>query len=822
MIPIAALRQAWHWVVRRTLNLWVRFTIKPDDAAAMIAARPRPVCYVLEHESQADLAVLNDACSRLRLPRPTRRLLIGGRRADRAYFELERRAGLFGSRSDVRPPRYLVHLVAAAAAQEDFDVDFLPVAIFWGRAPHKEARWWRLLFTENWVWVGRFRKFLTVAVNGRNTLVHFGEPLRLRDVMQEGLSEPRSIRRIMRTLRATLRAQRASTIGPDLSHRRTIVAQVLKTRAVRRAVRQEMRMHGLKRRALLLTAKKYADEIAANYSQSFVTFMSLLLGRLWNRLYDGVEVEHVEKLSEIGDGAEIIYVPCHRSHMDYLLFSYVIYRKGFAVPHIAAGVNLNMPVIGRFLRKGGAFFIRRTLKGNALYSVVFTRYLGVMMARGHPLEYFIEGGRSRTGRLLSPRTGMLSMTVRSHLRDPKRPVVFVPVYFGYERIVEGRTYIGELSGRPKEKESILGLLRTLPALRRKFGKVHVNMGEPIALDALLQDHNPRWRSDVIDDDELRSAWIGNAIGDLAARIATGINAAAAVTPVNLVAMAMLATPRQALPEADLVLQLELYQQLLRHAPYSPLVTVTKDSGAQMTRYAETLGVLERQKHPLGDIMRMNAESAVLATYYRNNILHLFAMPSLLACCFVSNASMRTEDIHRLVWRVYPYISAELFLRWHEGDMKAVMESLLDAFARLNLLGPNADRSAWQRPASTTVQAMRLSLLAQAAIQTIERYYLAIALLLQSGSGAISQEALEHRCYLVAQRMSLLYGLNSPEFFDKSLFRSFIDLLRRRNVIQTSADNMLIFGEQLLAVATDAQLVLSEQIRHSILQVTLGQ
>ena len=190
-----------------------------------------------------------------------------------------------------------------------------------------------------------------------------------------------------------------------------------------------------------------------------------------------MEFEHVEKLQEIGDGAEIIYVPCHRSHMDYLLLSYVIYHKGFAVPHVAAGVNLDLPVIGRFLRKGGAFFLRRSFKGHALYAAVFTKYLGFMMARGHPLEYFVEGGRSRTGRLLSPRTGMLSMTVRSYLKEPKRPVVFMPVYFGYERIVEGRTYIGELSGRPKEKESVLGVIKSLPSvLRSKFGKVHVNLG----------------------------------------------------------------------------------------------------------------------------------------------------------------------------------------------------------------------------------------------------------------------------------------------------------------------------------------------------------
>jgi len=231
------------------------------------------------------------------------------------------------------------------------------------------------LFAEDWVLVGRFRKALNVLVNGRNTLVHFGEPVRLRDALEDGMSEQRSVRWILRNLRASLRAQRASTIGPDLSHRRTLVAQLLKTADVRSVVRREMQERKSPRRAALLAARKYAVEIAANYSQSFVRFMSTLLGWLWNRLYDGVDFEHVEKLNEIGDGAEIIYVPCHRSHMDYLLLSYVIYRKGFAVPHVAAGINLNLPVIGRFLRKGGAFFLRRSFKGDALYAAVFAKYL---------------------------------------------------------------------------------------------------------------------------------------------------------------------------------------------------------------------------------------------------------------------------------------------------------------------------------------------------------------------------------------------------------------------------------------------------------------
>src|SRR5882757_9969833 len=145
--------------------------------------------------------------------------------------------------------------------------------------------------------------------------------------------------------------------------------------------------------------------------------------------------------------------------MDYLLLSYAIYVDGFAIPHIAAGIKLNLPIVGRFLRKGGAFFIRRSFRGNALYTVVFMKYLAAIMARGHSIEYFIEGGRSRTGRLLQPKTGMLTMTLRGFLRARVRPIVFLPVNFAYERIMEANTYIGELPGKAKEKERIFGLLR---------------------------------------------------------------------------------------------------------------------------------------------------------------------------------------------------------------------------------------------------------------------------------------------------------------------------------------------------------------------------
>ncbi len=805
------------WLLRRLLSLWVRVTVRPDDFAARLAARPAPVCYLLERKSSTDLAVLQNACAAGKLPRPGGRLAAGELRRFRASFSLSRPLNAFSARIDRRPPAVLRQLVEILQAHPGLDVDLVPTAVYWGRAPQKEDSWLRLLLSEDWALATRLRKALTVIFNGRATMVEWGDPVSLRSLLVEGRDPSLQARRIARVVRAQFRRQRAARIGPDLSHRRTIVATVLRTRAVRAAAAAEARERQTTRREALLTARKYAEEIAANYSHRFVTVMEQGLRRFWNRLYDGVIVGHVETLGEVADGNEVIYVPCHRSHMDYLLLSYAIYRQGYVVPHIAAGVNLNMPVVGRFLRKGGAFFIRRSFRGNALYTVVFMKYLATIMARGHSIEFFIEGGRSRTGRLLQPKTGMLAMTVRSYLREPVRPIVFVPVYFGYERVVEATTYVNELSGKPKEKESVFDMLRTLRVVREKFGRVHVNLGEPIALEAVLARAAPDWRAHGVENDA-RAPWVAGVVDELAGRIMRNINSAAAVTPVNLLALTLLATPRQTMLREDLLRQIGLYLALLADVPYDARVTVTPETPEAILAYGVAMKLVTQQAHKLGDIVHMSEESAVLSAWYRNNVLHLFAMPSLIACAFIGNSLMRTEDIHRLVWRVYPYIAAELFIRWAEDEIRAVTDSLLAALAARGLLTATADGTAWRRAPSTTPEAVQLSYLAQATIQTVERYYLAIAVLVNAGSGQVTQGALVERCQLMAQRMTVLHGFNSPEFFDRSLFGDFLDRLRDRGVIRIGGGGLLAFDEVLERVAQDAEFVLSEQIRHSILQV----
>jgi glycerol-3-phosphate O-acyltransferase len=272
-------------------------------------------------------------------------------------------------------------------------------------------------------------------------------------------------------------------------------------------------------------------------------------------------------------------------------------------------------------------------------------------------------------------------------------------------------------------------------------------------------------------------------------------------------------------EADLARQLELYASLLRQAPYSPRAWVTDVDGAAMIRYGVSMGILGRRPHELGDVVFMTEEHSVLTSYYRNNALHLLLMPSLLASAFLSNAEVRREVLHRLARRVYPYVADEYFLRWTEAELPGVVDELLEDLFNHGLLSASDDRGVWRRPPAESPEAVQISVLAQATVPILERYYLALALLLKAGSGRLTPEALERQCELMAQRMALLYEINSPEFFDRALFRNFVEQLRRRGVLTITEDEKLGFDPALIeAIVADAQSVLSEQVRNSILQV----
>jgi glycerol-3-phosphate O-acyltransferase len=599
-----------------------------------------------------------------------------------------------------------------------------------------------------------------------------------------------------------------------------VVDAVLNAEPVREAIAAQAKKENISYAKAWRKAQALAVEIAADYSHPVVRSTSFVLSNFWNKLYDGIAMHHFDKARAAAPGHEVVYVPCHRSHADYLLLSYQLHMSGVVPPHIAAGVNLNLPVIGPILRRGGAFFLRRSFKGNALYSVVFNEYLAQLVDRGVPLEYFIEGGRSRTGRLLAPRAGMLAMTVRAFLRAPRRSVLFQPVYIGYEKLMEGSSYAGELSGKPKEKESLLGLLRGLKVLRQRYGHVTLNFGEPIELNPMLDAVAPDWRN-FSGKADAKPEWLNGAVDDLAERIQININRAADVNPINLLALALLATPKHAMAENDLLAQLDLTKALMTELPYSDRVTVTPMNPPGIVAYGEQMGWIRRVRHPLGDVLVAEGEQAVLLSYFRNNVLHLNATAAWVACCFLNNRRMSRASVLRLGRIIYPFIQSELFLPWDEDGFGEQMQETIDFFVRRGLLESGGEGRLLERGPGQDDGAYQLRVIARSMLQAFERYYIAIAALVKNGPHTLTAGELENACTLTAQRLSLLNELSAPEFFDKALFRGFIQKLRERRVVWTDPEGKLDYAEALEDMVRDARIILAREVRHSILKITGG-
>lgn len=826
-----ARRPWWAGLLGKLLEPWIGLTIEPQQPAALLGGRP--ICYVLEDYGLSNALILERACREAGLPSPLRPLPGDPLGRKRAYVALSRRnagstvelaAHLATGKAPPPPRRHsdsLARLLDAHRADPGLDVQLVPVSIFVGRAPDKQSGWFAVLFSENWTLVGRFRRLLAILLNGRNTLVQFAPPVDLRGIVAEDLPPERTVRKLSRVLRMHFHRIREAVIGPDLSTRRLLVDKVLAAETVKEAIADQARRDNSKPEEAWKKAHAYAYEIAADYSHPVVRSASFLLTPVWNRIYRGVLVHHLDTLKQAAPGHEVVYVPSHRSHMDYLLLSYLLYTHGVVPPHIFAGINLNLPVIGTLLRKGGAFFARRSFRGNALYSAVFREYMAQLVAGGYSIEYFIEGGRSRTGRLLQPKGGSVAMTVRAYLRQPTRPVLFQPIYIGYEKLMEGKSYLDELSGKPKEKESILRLLLGIPkVLRSNYGQVVVNFGEPILLGDMLATHAPAWRGEPVPE-EAKPAWLAETVDALAQRINVNINRAADVNPVNLLALALLSTPKHAMGEADLLAQIALSQTLLAEVPYGDRVTVTPHTPAQIVAHGEEIGMLARIAHPLGDVISVDDDTAVLLSYFRNNVLHLFTASAWIASCFQHNRRMARSTLLRLGRIMYPFLQAELFLPWTPDEFAARIERTIDVFAREGLLQQVSDEDGGilARRAAQTDEVFRLRAIGHALQQAFERYYIAISVLAKNGPGTLGAGELESMCHLAAQRLSLLYAPAAPEFFDKALFRGFIHKLRELRLVWPDENSKLVFDGRLAALAQDAEVILGRELRHTIEKVS---
>ena len=803
-------------VARRLLYGWVRTTVFPERLEELGLDPNRPVCYVLQHRHLSNMLVLDEETRRSGLPAAGAAFSASGVKSAQAVFCLNgSSAWLASARERYAPMPLMADLVQAAIADPSLDVQIVPVVILWGRRPDKQESILKALFSETWRQQGPFSRLLTILLHGRNVLVRFNAPISLVAISREGVDAAQAQRKLSRVLRVHFRRQREMAIGPDLSHRNTQIDTILETAPVRQAIGIEAETRGVTVSEAEARARRFALEIASDYTYGAVRAFGLFLSWMWTRLYDNIEIYNIDALTRIAPGHGVVYVPTHRSHVDYLLLSYFLHLKGFTPPHIAAGANLNMPLVGGLLRRCGAFFLRRTFKGEPLYAAVFNEYLHLMLTRGFPLEYFIEGGRSRHGRTLPPKAGILGMTVRSFIREHERPLVFVPVYIGYERLIEGRTYVRELSGKPKQRESLWMVLKTARHIKRIYGRVHINFGAPLMLDDYLEQYRPDWG--LGDTGAGDAGWARGATFAAANELARRLNAAVVITPVNLVATVLLATPRQAADEQALYRLLDHCQALCSGQRYAPETVGCELEARQIVAYVERLNFIERVAHPLGDLFRVRDNEAPLLAYFRNNILHLFVLPALVACLVNHSRRLSSRRLIEAARGIYGLLGAELFLRWSEESLPDVLNDYVSALERRGLLNRD-DGDVLMAPEAGSSADSDLKLIGEVLRPILERHFLLLAVLQSGGSGCRTRQAIENDCHLLAQRLSLLATFSAAEQAEKATYSGLLNLLIDSELLRVDDLGFLHFDERITTPLAHAELILPAEARETILRM----
>ncbi|WP_218353618.1 glycerol-3-phosphate 1-O-acyltransferase PlsB [Alteromonas lipotrueiana] len=805
------------WMRRALLSVFhypVKWLVKPHTIPLNVESelgidKNRPIIYLLPSNSVTDQLALRMVTRRMGLPDPTDLLTLGQHEYPTCLFL--RKTQRVITRGEVKTDIEEVFTDLFHTHRENplLDVQVVPVFISWGRAPGKGTPGLSDLIVDvaapSWL-----RKLFIVMFLGRDNFVNFSKAVSSNAMATQHGSDKSIAHKLVRVARTHFQRKRQSLTGPTLLEREALYNAVLGSAGVKRAIHEQGKSKKSTPEKARQDAQNYINEIAADYREGLVRFGDRLLTRIWNKIYNGIGVAHSDRVRELArNGHEIIYVPCHRSHMDYLLLTYVIYHEGLVTPHIAAGINLNFWPVGKIFRRGGAFFIRRSFAGNKVYTAVFREYLELLFNKGYSVKYYPEGGRSRTGRLIPPKTGMLAMTMQALVKGVHRPVSIVPVYIGYENVMEVKSYLNELKGSTKKKESTWQVFSAIRKLKN-YGYGYVNFGAPIHLNQYLEKQIPDWRETLPKDPDKKPTWLTPMVNDLANEVMLRINRSAAINGMALSALCLLSAKNKTMSESELTHALGNFLNLLRNVPFSNDATIPDDSAEEMLSHVLSLNRFSVTDDGYGKLIQPQKDAAVFLTYYRNNILHLFALPGIAMAAVFAHKSCPRDYILRLVAALYPLLQRELFIHMTQDEALAYTDRLISQMVEQGLVRQEAE--CLLPPEANAKTFHSAWLLSRCMQETFQRY--AVVLTIIEKEREISRGELERTSRKVAERLSTLYGMSSPEFYDKNVLSSFINALRENHWLDSTSDGALKYCEESAALRQDiTALVWPEIVQH---------
>ena len=810
---MSVLRSLFYLLLKFPLRLFVRSKIVLDSKTP-VESSSKPIFYVISHQSASDLLALENACRKQNLPNPLGKVKVNDKLFNRTICLAKPTSVLGLKRSKTNALQQGLEILNQHSNNESIDAQLIPVNLIWGRVPTKEknnANVSSLLAEQaSPTWL---RKFFIVLFLGRDNLIRYSEALSLRSMADDHGNDEATAHKLLRVARFHFHRQNIAAKGPRLIHRQQMFTALFANPAVKRIIKDEAKSKNISPEKVKKEALGMMEEIAGDYSVSLVRLGERILRWLWARLYTNIKVNNSQVLRQLAqDGHEIIYVPCHRSHMDYLLLSYVIIQEGLVMPRIAAGINLNFWPAGPIFRKGGAFFLRRSFAGNRLYSTIFREYLGLLFERGYSVKYYTEGGRSRTGRLLSPKTGMLAMTIQSLLRGIDRPLTLVPVYLGYEHVMEVGTYHKELSGSEKKNESVLGVLKAIKSLRN-YGNGYVNFGEPININNYLNEQVPSWKEAIDPLDPQKPNWLTPAANDISLQLMSRINQCAALNGVALVALILHASENKALAKADLEKNLDFFLNIQREAPYSEQLTIPEETGEELLAHVISLNKVTISEDSFGTIISLNHSASLEMRYYRNNILHTYVLSSLICRLLTHNREISHEQVLSQTISLLATLKEDLFL-WQSSEQITIQ--VVQVLTALENSGVANKKSAniWSL-AKDSQQLSQVHLMAECIDESIQR--LAIITSLATRLAPVTRRDLEQKVVAIAKRLAVINNITAPEFIDKKAQATLINSLREQGYLTLDEEGLLTVCESMTELKSSVTNLVSIEVLQSIVR-----
>jgi glycerol-3-phosphate O-acyltransferase len=701
------------------------------------------------------------------------------------YLSLVSRKGFYRRfvKAQPDPVQYLIELQKST----DRPVYIIPQLMFFSKKPHRSNPTLIDILFGSEDKPGRIRRLFALFKNPGNVFFELSEPVNLKSYLQSDSirSQPLVYQSLMlrRNLLVQLNRHRQSITGPTRKTRQELKESILTSSRFQQFMdtyskNRELPIHEVRKKA-----DSYIEEIAAGYKPGYIRIYSAIVGWIIRTIFDGVTIDNnaLKEIKRLALKGPLILIPCHKSHIDYLILSYLLYHNNMPVPLVAAGKNLSFWPMGPLFRSGGAFFIRRTFRGAVLYSKVFAEYIHKLLEEGFNIEQFIEGGRSRTGKLLMPKLGLLSILLNAYKNGACEEMVIVPIYIGYDRVLEEKSYLQELEGGQKEPETLRGVIKAGKFLKKRYGKIYIEFNEPILVKELVEKYGTPLA-------EMKPKEQNALCRNLGYRVINAINQAAVVNAYGLVASAILNCSRDRFTYDQMMSIIDTYIKFLtmQNAKLADTLVLDQDHAIQHALDAfvqsKSIEPVSKDKEmPYSDrSYTINVGRRPYLEYYKNNCISFFIPAAFTSLAILEKDAFQfsASDLHSDYKFLQSFFKFE-FAYDVDQTPEYYVRKTIKAFIDDAILIPHQTLPDTYNVTSAGLRKLRLFSIF---LKTyFESYWIVLNFLQNNSQNSMKAKDRLKKIETSANRMYKRHEIDNPEALSKVSYKNAVEFFTSRGI-----------------------------------------